>query len=249
MILIIFALVCTVVACFIFYRSFSCKKTTCCKKTPILTFLGAPGSGKGTIAQQCIEHFHMQVLSTGNLCRQAVARGDEHIKKILNEGKLIPDETISDMVKVWLKENSETKKTIILDGYPRTERQAELLTTLISQHFPQLGLHVISLNISDEAIIDRISNRLMCENKACQSVYSKKHISTAVCPKCGSNLIQREDDKEEIVRKRLEVYAHHNNPLVSFYKKSSVPFHVLDVENKSIEEVFKNFEQLYKSIQ
>lgn len=233
----------------LYYIFFMSKKSAQTHQAVILTFLGAPGSGKGTIAQQCVDKLDMQVLSTGNLCRQAIARGDQIIQELLKEGKLIPDEIISDMVKEWLKQNAGNRKTIILDGYPRTARQAELLTDLLKNHFPNLQLHVISIALSDDAIIKRISNRLMCENKICQAVYTRTMLTnTTTCQKCGSQLMQREDDKEDVVRKRLETYAEHNVPLVAFYHQAHLPFHTLDVENKSMEEVFKNFEQLYQSI-
>lgn len=233
----------------LYYLFFAAKKTAHKQKSVILTFLGAPGSGKGTIAQQCVEQLGMQALSTGNLCRQAIARGDELIQGLLKEGKLIPDEMISDMVKAWLHQNAAQEKTIILDGYPRTARQAELLTDLLKKHFPQLELHVVSLEISDNAIIQRISNRLVCENKTCQTVYTRTMLNdTTTCQKCGCNLIQREDDQEAIVRQRLENYAKNNAPLVAFYQTAQLPFHTLNVEDKSMSEVFKNFEKLYQAI-
>ncbi len=153
------------------------------------------------------------------------------------------------MVKVWLDQNVGQGKTIILDGYPRTAKQAELLTSLLQSHFPTLKLHVISISISDDAIIQRISNRLMCETKTCQAVYSRTTLDDVTsCQKCGGSLIQREDDKEAIVRQRLEVYAHNNQPLVNFYQNAHIPFHKLHVENKSMHEVFSNFKTLYQSL-
>ncbi len=238
-----------IVTCTLIYRFFITKRAAPQAQSILLTFLGAPGSGKGTIAQQCVDKLGMQVLSTGNLCRQAIARGDELIKGLLKEGKLIPDEMISDMVKLWLEQNVGQGKTIVLDGYPRTTRQAELLTSLLKSHFPELTLHVISIAISDNAIIQRISNRLMCETKACQAVYSRTTLEdVTTCQKCGGALIQREDDQEVIVRQRLEVYAHNNQPLINFYYNTGTPFHNLDVENKSMDEVFKNFEALYQNL-
>lgn len=238
-----------IITCTLIYRFFIAKQDAPQTQAILLTFLGAPGSGKGTIAQQCVDKLGMQVLSTGNLCRQAIARGDELIKGLLKEGKLIPDEMISDMVKVWLKKNAGQGKTIVLDGYPRTARQAELLTSLLKSNFPELTLHVISITISDDAIIQRISNRLMCENKTCQTVYSRTTLEDVTrCQKCGSALIQREDDQEVIVRQRLEVYAQNNQPLVDFYHNARMPFHNLDVENKSMNEVFDNFKALYHNL-
>lgn len=238
-----------IITCTLIYRFFITKKKAPQAQALLLTFLGAPGSGKGTIAQQCVEKLGMQVLSTGNLCRQAIARGDELIKGLLKEGKLIPDEMISDMVKVWLKDNVGQGKTIVLDGYPRTARQAELLISLLTNNFPELKLHVISITISDDAIIQRISNRLMCETKTCQTVYSRTNLEdVTTCQKCGGTLIQREDDQEAIVRQRLEVYALNNQPLVDFYHNALMPFHNLNVENKSMNEVFENFKALYNNL-
>jgi adenylate kinase len=235
------------------YYTFFHHKVAPQKNLIILTFLGAPGSGKGTLAEQCVEKLGMKTLSTGHLCRQAIARQDEQgklIQDLINNGKLVPDEIISNMALDWLDANATLGQTIILDGYPRTARQAELLTQSLGERFPQAQLHVVSIEISNEAIIKRISSRLVCENRACSGVYNRSMLAEEIttCQKCGSNLVQRDDDKEDVVRQRLEGYARNNDPLVAFYLEKKIPFHTLDVENKSVADVFENFNQLYQSI-
>lgn len=234
---------------FTFFMYKPCSK----KSNAIITFLGAPGSGKGTLAAQCAEQLNMQTLSTGDLCRQAIAKQDEQgkfIENLLKEGKLVPDEIISEMVKQWINSHTDSQKTIILDGYPRTAKQAELFTDLIAKDFQTLKLHVVSIELTNETIIKRISNRLVCENKSCQAVYNKSLLQedADTCQKCSSKLIQRADDKEDVVRQRLEVFAKNNDPLVAFYHKIKAPFHIINAEDKSMKEVFESFKQLYQSI-
>jgi adenylate kinase len=228
---------------------FSKKEQSQATKT-ILTFLGAPGSGKGTVAEQCVKDFGYATMSTGNLLREAVARGDELGKKadvFMKAGSLVPDELVMALVEEWLTRNMPTITTLVLDGYPRTAAQATLFIDLLKNKFPEVTLRVVNIAISDDAIVARLADRLMCSNKPCQSVYSRKLLkdpTKLVCEKCGSPLIRREDDNEKVARNRLKVYADNVGPLINVYKDSGVRFDEVNVEGKTVEEVFAEFKKL-----
>lgn len=210
----------------------------------VFSFLGAPGSGKGTLAELCVSRLNFKVLSTGNLCRAAMNKIDEKSKlitSIIKEGKLVPDDLITDMVEEWLDKEAVGNTPIILDGYPRTEKQAELLINLLNTKFKDYKFRVISLNVSEQEIVDRITNRVICENKACQATYSLKMLkdpNKLICEKCGAKLIRRQDDTEQVVRERLAVYSRYIGDVLNFYAKKSIKVEEINGSNLSKEEVF-----------
>lgn len=216
----------------------------------IFTFFGAPGSGKGTLAEKCISELGFKVLSTGNLCRAAATKDDERSKmltSIINEGKLVPDELIAEMVEEWLSKEATDAKAVILDGYPRTQRQAEILIDLLKNKFADYKFRVVSLTISDEEIIERLTSRRVCSNKDCQSTTSLKLLkdpTNLVCEKCGAELMQRKDDSEEVIRQRLNVYAQHSGSVLSFYREKGIKIEELNVSKISVDEVFENFKKM-----
>lgn len=216
----------------------------------IFSFFGAPGSGKGTLAERCVEKLNFKVLSTGNLCRSAMTKDDEKSKlitSIIKEGKLVPDELITDMVEDWLAKETTDNKSIILDGYPRTAKQAELLLNLLNTNFKDYKFRVISINVPEEEIVDRITNRVMCENKACQSTYSLKLMqdpNNLVCEKCGSKLIRRQDDTESVVRERLSVYAKYSEDVLNFYRKNNIKVEEINASKISVDQVYENFTKI-----
>lgn len=253
-------LACVLPAC-----SFFCKKKCCDlsltggeldalvkakSKNVIFSFLGAAGSGKGTIAEESVRSLGFKVLSTGNLCRAEIAVGSERgklIQSYTNSGKLVPDVLIAEMVDNWLAKEVGTGAPIILDGYPRTQKQAEILLDLIKSKYPKNIFRVVSLVIPDEEIVKRLADRLMCENKKCQAVYSRSLLKPEEqenCKACGSKLIRREDDKEEVVRERLRVYAQHSGALFAFYKNTGQEVEELNVSGLPVSEVFTRFKQL-----
>lgn len=216
----------------------------------IFTFFGAPGSGKGTLAEKCASELGFKVLSTGNLCRAAAKKDDEKSKMItslINEGKLVPDEMITEMVADWLEKEADQTENIILDGYPRTEAQAELLVNLLKDKFADRKFRVISLAIPDEEIIQRLTSRRVCSNPSCQATTSLKLLkdpSKLVCEKCGAELIQRKDDSEEVIRERLNVYAKHSGSVLNYYKEKGLNIEELNVSNISVDQVFENFKKM-----
>lgn len=215
----------------------------------IFTFFGAPGSGKGTLAEKCATELGFKILSTGNLCRAATTKDDEKSKmitSIMNEGKLVPDELIADMVEEWLTKEATEAKAVILDGYPRTQRQAELLFEILKNKFADYKFRVVSIAIPDSEIIERLTSRRVCGNKDCQSTTSLKLLkdpTKLVCEKCGAALIQRKDDSEDVIRQRLTTYAQHSGSVLNFYKEKGINIEELNVSKISIDEVFENFKK------
>ena len=219
-------------------------------KNTIFSFFGAPGSGKGTIATDCIKKLGFKVLSTGNLCRESISRDDElgrSIKSYMNAGQLIPDQLVTDMVEAWLLRETVDGTPIVLDGYPRTQQQAVLFLDILKKRFPHYAFRVISLIIPDEEIVERISQRLLCSNKACQAPTSVAQVAdkeNPTCVQCGASLLRREDDKEEVVRERLRVYAQHSSELLHFYKELGQKIEELSVSGLSVDQVFDAFKML-----
>lgn len=185
-----------------------------------LILLGPPGAGKGTQADILSKKLDIPTISTGNILRAAVKEGTEiglKAKSYMDAGKLVPDEVIIGIVAERLQK-PDCAKGYILDGVPRTLAQAEAIENS--------GITfdaVVSLDVSNEEIIGRMSGRRACT--ACGATY---HIVAApskvegVCDKCGGPLVQRADDKPETVLNRLEVYAKETAPLVEFYEKRGI---------------------------
>ncbi len=222
----------------------------------IFSFFGVPGSGKGTLAERCQRELNFQVLSTGKLCRKYISLGTElgkMLEPLLLQGKLIPDELITQMVKEWLVDASAEAHPILLDGYPRTKRQAELFLPVLSKCFSQLDFRVVFFDVMAEEIVHRLTNRLVCENESCQAVYSAvapqfKPSQDGICDHCGSILVKRDDDTEEIINKRFEVFNRSKKDLLSFYKSKLVPMEKLCAKESTPNDVFNKFKNFYLSL-
>ncbi len=180
-----------------------------------LIFLGAPGAGKGTQADVFAGKLGIPTISTGNILRAAIADGTEtglKAKSYMDAGKLVPDEVILNIVKERL-EQPDCAKGYILDGVPRTLAQAQALETM-GVTFDK----VVSLEVSDESIVSRMSGRRVCAKcGAPYHVSAKPPKKDGVCDACGGELIQRKDDKAETVLDRLRVYHAETEPLKDFY--------------------------------
>ena len=214
------------------------------------TFFGPPGSGKGTLAHHAHRTHGCKVLSTGNLLRKLSKQGGEFAEKIdsyLSEGRLIPNDLMSQLVTDWLEKHVEDGEPIIFDGYPRTQEQAESFVTLLKKRFPDFCFRVISFSIEDEEVIRRLGGRLVCSNAACQSVYSVtvSPEQGGICDCCGSKLMKRNDDGSEIVLKRLRLYDSYRDRLLPYYESQGVPIERIEVTQLSPEEVFATFDKLY----
>lgn len=181
-----------------------------------IILLGAPGAGKGTQAKFMMEAFSIPQISTGDMLRAAVKAGTPlglEVKEVMDSGSLVSDELIIGLVKERIAQ-ADCEKGFMLDGFPRTIPQAEALLAA--------GVeidHVIEIHVEDEEIVARLSGRRVHESTG--RIYHVQHNPpkvSGVDDETGENLIQREDDKEETVRKRLTVYHDQTEPLVSFYK-------------------------------
>jgi len=192
-----------------------------------LILLGAPGAGKGTQADILCKELEIPTISTGNILRAAIKNGTPTGKKaesFMKEGKLVPDEIIIGIIHERVAEE-DCAKGYILDGVPRTIAQAEALE--------EAGIEfddVVSIEISDEVIMDRMSGRRVCEH--CGASYHLVAVppkTPGLCDKCGGRLVQRHDDEPETVRARLEVYHKETEPLKDFYAKRGL---LKSVENQ-----------------
>ena len=176
-----------------------------------LILLGAPGSGKGTLAKNIVKNFNIPQISTGDILRANIAFGTilgKKAKEFMDQGKLVPDELVIDLLKQRLEEK-DCKKGFILDGFPRTIAQAEALEKIARID------SVIQIDLPFNVIEDRVVNRRLCSN--CGEIYNASTYSKMTCDKCGAPLYQRDDDKLETVRNRLEVYEKQTAPLINFY--------------------------------
>lgn len=214
-------------------------------------FIGPPGAGKGSLTRLCCEKFGWIHVSTGDLCRSHVKEGTPigaQIDFALKSGILISDELITQMVDDWLRNKAPKGGTIMLDGYPRTVKQAQLFEQFLKQSFKTFTLKVVRLFISDDAVVQRLSHRYICESSECQAVYSTKNAAlkprvAMVCDVCNSALIKRKDDEPGAIRERLKMYDKYANDLITFYLKSDYPVIAFNVE-KSLEKVFEEFKSL-----
>jgi adenylate kinase len=211
-----------------------------------LILLGAPGSGKGTVAKLLVEKFSIPQISTGDILRGAVkAETDigKKAKEYMNRGDLVPDEIIMGIMEERLQEN-DCQAGFILDGFPRTIPQAEDLDNLLKKLKIKLDL-VVNLEVPEDEIIKRLTSRRTCSNSDCQAIYnviSMPPKQEGVCDKCGHPIIQREDETAEAIKYRLETYQNKTAPLIDFYKAQNI---LKSVEALSSEIVFKTIIDVY----
>ncbi|MFP3951591.1 MAG: adenylate kinase [Candidatus Bathyarchaeia archaeon] len=186
-----------------------------------IVILGPPGSGKGTRARILGEICDVPVITTGDMLRRAVKRGDEVgevAKGYMDRGELVPDGVVNRIMRKRLEE-PDAKRGFILDGYPRSTAQADALDDVLEKRCQSLD-HVIYVEVGDETIIRRLSNRRVCPE--CGEIYnlrSKPPKESGVCDMCDSQLIQRDDDRPDVIRRRLKVYRRKTEPLLERYRE------------------------------
>jgi adenylate kinase len=186
-----------------------------------VVLLGPPGSGKGTCAKIIGEVYGVPVITTGDMLRVAVVMATPlgvTAKGYMERGELVPDDLVNDLVAERLRE-PDAVDGFILDGYPRSPKQAEALDSILKKSGKMLD-HVLHVNLEYEVIIDRLSARRSCPKcGAIFNIVNKPPRATGKCDACATTLIQRDDDKPEVIRRRLEVYREKTQPLLDFYEK------------------------------
>lgn len=211
-----------------------------------LIIFGPPGSGKGTYSSRLREIFNLEKISTGDIFREEIKKRSKlgkEIERFVKEGRLVPDEIVIEVV----NEKIKNLTNFILDGYPRTIEQAEALDKVTKMDA------IIKINVHDEILIEKIAGRRICSNPECASIYNIADIKKTIegityvlppilpkndmkCDKCGSPLIQREDDRSEVIRERLKVYEKQSKPVLEHYRKSGLQF--IEVwMNRPLEEI------------
>jgi adenylate kinase len=214
-----------------------------------IVLLGAPGSGKGTQSQLLVAAYKVPQISTGDLLREARSKGTElglKAKAAMDAGKLVDDATVLGMIRERLAQ-PDAQKGFILDGFPRNIAQAEALEKLLAElGHPLEAVVLLSLDLG--ILFKRLTGRRVCEGCGrVFNIYTSPPGTLPHCDKCGdkARLIQRDDDKEEVIGKRLEVFEAQTKPLIQFYRNRGL-LRTVDAD-ADIETVFKGIERAVKS--
>ena len=186
-----------------------------------LILLGPPGAGKGTQAKMLNEKFRRPQISTGNILRKAIQDGTElgsRAQVFMNAGRLVQDDVVIDLIRERIVE-ADCRTGFILDGFPRTIIQAEKLTETLSEMSLSIDA-VVDFEVDSEELVSRLTGRTTCSD--CGAMFHRiscPPLRAGICDSCEGELSQREDDKEETIKKRLEVYSRETAPLKEYYKK------------------------------
>ena len=209
-----------------------------------IVMLGAPGAGKGTQAIKISEKYNIPHISTGDIFRSNIKQGTElgtEAKKYMDQGLLVPDELVVALVADRITKE-DCKNGFVLDGFPRTIPQAEALDKELAKKEQKIDF-AIDVDVKDENIIKRMAGRRACVN--CGATYHIEYAPTKVegiCDQCGGQLILRDDDKPETVKKRLQVYHEQTRPLIEYYNGHKI---LKTVDGAiGIEDVFKNIVEI-----
>ena len=182
-----------------------------------LVLVGPPGAGKGTQAQFLAAHYLIPHISTGDIFRANLKAGTplgEQAKSFMDRGELVPDSVTNEMVKDRLT-HADAQLGFLLDGFPRNVAQAQVLRDILAEK--KTPLHaVLEFALGDEEIVARLSSRRTCRDCGAPSVGHDK------CPTCGGQVYQREDDKAEVIKRRLEVYSEQTAPIIAFYQNEGL---------------------------
>jgi len=204
-----------------------------------VVLLGAPGAGKGTQAKMLIDKYKIPQISTGDILRKAVADGTplgKEAKVIMDQGGLVSDKIVLGLVEERLKQ-PDCKNGFILDGFPRNTVQAESLDKMLAAMNMQLTV-ALNIDVDLNDLLKRLTGRRTCKNCGqMYNIYFSPPKKEGVCDKCGGPLFQRDDDKEETIKKRLDVYQQQTAPLIDYYSKKKIMKTVVGVG--SIEDIFK----------
>lgn len=214
-----------------------------------LMLMGLPGAGKGTQAERIVEEFKIPHISTGDIFRAAIKNGTPmglKAKSFIDKGELVPDEVTNGIVRERLSE-SDTDSGFLLDGFPRNMTQAQALEKMGNELDKSL-LGVINIHVDPASLLERLTGRYIC--RECGATYHKVFNPTKVegtCDRCGShNFYQREDDKPETVKNRLDVNIKMNTPLLAFYREKGL-LHEVD-GNQDINQVFRDIKGILEKL-
>lgn len=196
----------------------------------IIVMLGAPGSGKGTVAKLLTETLNIEHISTGDMFREEIKSGSElgkELENYMSDGKLVPDDVVIKILDERLSRPT-AQNGVVLDGFPRTKIQAEHLKELLNAKGKKIDV-AIQLNIPDEDIIYRTVKRRICSNKDCGAIYNlefNKPKQEGICDICGSKLYRREDDNEETVKRRIDTYHKRSEPIIKYFEEEGILYTV-----------------------
>ncbi len=188
-----------------------------------IALFGPPGAGKGTQAKELSKHYTIPHISTGDILRANVRDGTElgiKAKEYMDKGELVPDEVLIGLIRNRLIE-PDCETGYLLDGYPRTIPQADALTGILNEINKPLDA-VINMEVSDEELVKRLSGRRSCTCGESYHVMFNPPKKEGICNECGSELYQRDDDKEEVIRQRLAVYNDKTKPLIDYYDNAGL---------------------------
>ncbi len=213
-----------------------------------IVLLGPPGAGKGTQAKMIARDLGISVLSTGDIIRLAIKNQTpwgKKAEKFVESGRLVPDDVVIGIVKEKIDQDN-LWSGFILDGFPRTIKQAEALEEMLKEKGLSLDV-VLYFAVDKEEVIKRLSSRRVCEN--CQTTYnlfSNPPLQEGICDRCGGKLVQRDDDKPEVIRQRLETYEKETKPLIDFYEKRNLLYVI--PSNGPIEEVYNKVKEVLEEV-
>ncbi|MDK2463888.1 MAG: adenylate kinase [Candidatus Korarchaeota archaeon] len=213
-----------------------------------LVIMGPPGAGKGTQSALISSKYGIPHVSTGDMFREILKRSDglaNRIRKYVESGELVPDELVVEMVRDRIC-RPDCEGGFILDGFPRTVAQAEALDRMLESAGKELNA-VLYLRVSEEAVVRRLSRRRVCES--CGAIYHLDYNPPkrpGVCDRCGGRLIQRDDDREEVIRERLRVYHEQTEPLINYYREKGL---LVEIDGcKEIHQVWEDVQRVLDPI-
>lgn len=201
-----------------------------------IVLLGAPGAGKGTLAKDLVKFLNVPHISTGDMFREAVSSGSDlgkQVEQILKTGALVPDEIVNKLVKERLS-RQDCRNGFIFDGYPRTVQQALALDEMLKEMDQKLDA-VLYLKVNEDVVVKRLTNRRICPR--CGKIYNLLSMppkEDELCDSCKIKLIQRDDDREEVVRNRFRVYNELTAPLIDYYGQKGV---LLELDSNTDHEI------------
>jgi adenylate kinase len=206
-------------------------------------FFGPPGVGKGTLAQKCVNEFGWTHISTGSICRKHIAQKTElglKIMALINQGNLIDDYLMLDLLENEIKAIGYNSSSIILDGFPRNALQAVLFDQFIKKKFDKGRPTIVYFNASLSIIEARLKGRIICSNILCEKVYNATN-APLKCEACGSELINRVDDSDDtVIARRLSFYMESKDSVIKYWKEKGYSIICLDNEKHS-DSVFNDF--------